>query len=557
MAPPDTDALQVASDRALLEFSRIGSLIMVQPGSMRGGMGQGATPTFVHLSEVSQFTDPVSQLDEGLFKALHEGPELVVLLESTGDASHRSAWWWKEQWIANRDGYWAGMAKFLPGFLPWHTTPELYPGDAWLKKFPMPESFHPNDDTEAHVRRAEAYVRSTPMLSKIMGAEWTMPITQKWFWEFNHEDHKRRRVEKSWYRQMPSDDYEALLGENDKVYGQETIEVVNRTVEKLENTPVYALVGDDIPSRREPEEGKVWYGADAPPRLKTRWITRKETKLDWMFVPLLPEPEASFDPLEKFLIWKEREDGFDYSIGCDTGTGVGGDRTVLEVTRHGTDAEPDVQVAEFASDSIPTAEIYVYMAALASLYSPCGMQRPHPKMWIEMKRKFGDLPYHMARQVGLRRWHEWGQGFDRKTFDEKVSKHGRIGWYTNEWSRPLLLSAFQYAIDGGWYQIKSKWLAAELGALEQKTMASGKTRVDHESGGHDDRVFGAAGSYWTLHQADCMVERAKIRYESPKDSEILIDFGSSGHIIELPGGKLWDLMYKTSERVMARQVANR
>src|ERR1035441_11040853 len=90
--PPTQTRAKVASDRALLEFNRIGSLIMVQPGSMRGGMGQGATATFVHLSELSQFTGPVTQLDEGLFKQLHEGPELVVLLESTGDAQHKSAW---------------------------------------------------------------------------------------------------------------------------------------------------------------------------------------------------------------------------------------------------------------------------------------------------------------------------------------------------------------------------------------------------------------------------------------------------------------------------------
>src|SRR6185312_6494877 len=108
-------------------------------------------------------------------------------------------------------------------FLPWHTTPELYPGEAWLKKFPMPADFTPNDDTVDHVRRAEAYVRNTPMLSKIMGLDWTMPRTQQWFWQFNHEDHKRRRVEKSWARQMPCDDFEALLGDNDKVYTEAAI----------------------------------------------------------------------------------------------------------------------------------------------------------------------------------------------------------------------------------------------------------------------------------------------------------------------------------------------
>lgn len=546
--PPTQTRAKTASDRALLEFSRIGSLIMVQPGSIRGGMGQGTTPTFVHLSEISQYTNPVQQLDEGLFKALHEGPELVVLLESTGDANHRSAWWWKEQWIANRDNYWSGGAKFLPVFLPWHTTPELYPGEAWLKKFPIPEGFTPNEDTLSHIRRCEAYVRNTPMLSKILGEKWTLPLNQQWFWQFNHEDHKRRRVEKSWLRQMPGDDYEALLGENDKVYSEEAIEVVTKHIVPVSKTKVYALVGDDIPERREPGTEKVWYGESAPPRLKTHWISKKGTRLDWMFVPLKPEPENIFDPLEKFLIWQEPEEGYDYSIGCDTGSGKGGDRTILNVTRHGDDAEPDVQVAEFASDSIPEAEIYTYMAALASLYSRHMTIRPHPKLCIEMKRKFGDLPYHMTRQLGFRRWHEWGGGFDRKTFDERVGKRGRIGWFTNEWSRPLLLSAYQYAVENGWYVVKSKWLAEEMQGQEQKFMPSGKTRVDHESGGHDDRIFAAAQAYWTLHQNTVMIERAKMRYETPKNDAIIIERGPSIPTIVIPGGDWYNSRLQRASR---------
>lgn len=40
---------KTASDRGLMEFARIGSMVMIQPGSIRGGMGQGSTQTFVHL----------------------------------------------------------------------------------------------------------------------------------------------------------------------------------------------------------------------------------------------------------------------------------------------------------------------------------------------------------------------------------------------------------------------------------------------------------------------------------------------------------------------------
>ena len=535
--PPTQTRSKTASDRAMLEFSMIGTLIMVQPGSMRGGMGQGSTPTFVHLSEVSQFTDPVKQLDEGLFKSLHEGPELIVLLESTGDASHQSAWWWKQGWIADRDTTEPGGGDFLNVFLPWHTTPELYPGP-WIKKHPMPEGFQPNEDTVSHVHRAEAYVRTTPMLAKVIGSDWTMPLEQQWFWQFKHEDHKRRRVEKSWYRQMPCDDYEALLGERDKIVGDETIEVMNKTQVAVEKVPAYMLAGDGIPEKHEPREADVWYGDESPPRLKAHFITRiRSERLDWMFVPL--KRIAKFDPLEKFLIFREPEEGFDYSIGWDTGTGVGGDRSVLCCTRHGVDAEPDEQVAEYSSDNVSLDDIYVYGCAMAAYYAKYmeSIRKTHPKICIEMRRKFGDGPYHVARQMGFTRWHEWGQGFDRKTFTDKVGKHGRIGWYTNEWSRPLLLSRFFGAVENGWFVVRSKWLAEEITDMEQKVTESGKTRADHAKGEHDDRVFAAAMSYFTLHQHDIMVERLKMRYESPSDGGIFIETGPCRQTIEIPGEK--------------------
>ncbi len=423
-------------------------------------------------------------------------------------------------------------------FLPWHTTPELYPGP-WLKKHPVPADFTPNEDTLAHVAKAEAYVHTTEMLRRVIGADWKMPIEQQWFWQFKHEDHKRRRVEKSWYRQMPCDDYEALMGERDKVYSQDAIDVVEKSVAKAS---VYMIAGDGIEEKREPKEGEIWYGDEAPPRQRFHWTTLKKEKMEWMLVPLAPVPDKTFDPLEKLLVWEEPREGFDYSVGDDTGTGVGGDRFILNVTRHGTNEFPDEQVAEFASDSIPTAEQYAWIAAVTAYYARYMKPGPkgHPKICPEMRRKFGDLPYHQTQLLGFRRWHEWGQGFDRKTFEEKVGKHGRIGWFTNEWSRPMLLSAFEYAVENGWYVVRSKWLQDELKELEQKVMASGKTRVDHASGRHDDRVFAAAMAYWTLHQRDEMMTRMKLRYEKPSESGIVILRGPSVMTTEIPGGKFWE-----------------
>ena len=65
-----------------------------------------------------------------------------------------------------------------------------------------------------------------------------------------------------------------------------------------ENPRCRIIVGGDVPERREPVSERVWCGEDAPPRLKTSWITPKDVRLGHrMFVPLLPEPEKIFNGL--------------------------------------------------------------------------------------------------------------------------------------------------------------------------------------------------------------------------------------------------------------------
>jgi hypothetical protein len=539
--PPDETRSKRASDRPMIGFEKIGTSVIVQHGAMRGGMGQGATPTMVHLSECSQYSNPVKQVDEGLLKALHASRELCVFLESTGDPSHRSAWWWKRKWQWNRDNFWKGKARMLPVFLPWHTTPELYPGE-WIYEHPVPSDFEPHVETLAHVARCEAYVRCTPMLSKIMGAQWTMPREQQWFWQFNYDEAVGQRVEKSWIRQMPGDDYEALLGEREKVVGEGTIEVMRDSQAEVSKIPVYMLVGDGVPEKYEPPEQDVWYGEDSPPRLKCSWKNGVGEVFDWMFVPMKPVPEEKFDPLGKFLIFEEPKEGFDYSVAMDTGTGVGGDRSAIGATRVGTDAEPDFEVAEYASDDVSLDDIYIFGCALTALYSKHLVDHRHPKICIEQRRKYGDRPYSLMRfGMGFTRWHMWGQGFDRKTREDKhIGKNGRVGWFTNEWSRPMLLGAFFGAVENGWYVVRSKWLAEEMSGMEQRITDSGKTRVDHESGEHDDRVFRAAMSYFTMHKHDLMAARMKKRYDEPGEKGIIVEHGPSMQTIVIPGSKKWN-----------------
>jgi hypothetical protein len=125
--------------------------------------------------------------------------------------------------------------------------------------------------------------------------------------------------------------------------------------------------------------------------------------------------------------------------------------------------------------------------------------------------------------MGMKRHHEFVT-YDKKTLKPKGREGSRLGWFTNEWSRPMLLGMFKYAIENGWYNVNSRWLLEEIEGFEQHLTTSGKSRMDHQSGKHDDRIFAAAMSYFTMHDLDVMIERAKKKYNSPVEEGYSVDY---------------------------------
>jgi hypothetical protein len=410
-------------------------------------------------------------------------------------------------------------------------TPEIYPSDGWLKKFPMPDDFEGKriPETLAMVDKCQAYVTATEVLQVVLGKHWTLPMEQQWWWQFTYLEHKNRGIEKSFTRQHPCDDFEALIGDNDKVIGDEAIENMTRTV--TDECQIYMVAGEGIEKKDEPAPMLIC-GEDAK-RLYSKWTTPKGESLDWGFIPVIGlTQQEEFDPMKKFLVFEEPRPGFDYGIGCDTGTGVELDRSTIIVTRKGEDDEPDVQAAEFADDTIGNTELYAWLAAVTALYSTYMREWPHPKLAIEMRRKYGDMSFHQMRLMGFHRHHDFVP-IDRKTFKPVSGKQGRPGWWTNAWSRPMLLGFFTASVENGWYEVRSRYLQQEIRDAEMKTMKSGQTRMDHSTGKHDDRIFGAAMSHFTLHPAEVLAEWSKRRYNSQRDKGPLeVDYSPAGVLAE-------------------------
>lgn len=527
-----------ASDRAMIEYSHIGSTFMVQSGAMKGGIGQGTTPNAVHLSEVSQYTNPVVQIDEGLLKAVTSAAGNFMVLETTGDGDK----WTTDMWNNCKDHYHDGQARLMPVFLPWFMTPELYPSFDWIKKFPIPRDWSPIKETIEMVNKAEAYVASSESLRMILGSGWKMPVEQKWYWEFNFKEHRRRGIEKSWYRQMPVDDLEALIGENDKAVGEEAVEAMKKTVN--DSALIYMVAGEGIESKHEPDRHFVLNGTDAA-RLYAEWTNHKDNSYEWGFIPMQGAVRDLMDSsaMKKLLIWEEPEPNYDYGIGVDTGTGIEQDRSTVIVTKKGIDDdEPDFQVAEFADDTIGSTDLWAWVAAITALYSRHMTQdstKRHPKLCIELRRKFGDMTFNQLYHGLNFRRHNWFVPLDKTTFRPVPGKQGRPGFWTTSWSRPMLLSFYTSSVENGWYVVRSKFLQNEILKSEMRVMKSGQTRMDHTSGNHNDRIFGSALSHWTLHDAECLAEWSKKKYASANSSPPKIDYSPYTVQVNVGGESLW------------------
>jgi len=396
-------------------------------------------------------------------------------------------------------------------------TPELYPTTNWIKKFPFPAGWKRGQTREVQsmIDKCELYVKSTEILSRILGKNWHLPDEQAWYWQFKFEDAKSRRTDKSWLRQMPCDDIEALIGEHDSVYSRETIAEIQTTRER--EVELFGILGGGIHEKHDPPPSEVDMAAS---RIAVNWtIPNSGIEIEWMLMPLLGDIEhLKFDPHKKLIVYRRPKKGRHYSIAIDPGTGVGGDRTVIEVSEIGMKGFPDIQVAEFASDDIDNVEVFAFVACIAAYYGQFYEEGSTIKMAIEQKRKYGDSCYHALKLHGFRNWHKFRM-YDKKTLRERPSVNPREGWFTNEWSRPMLLNAFKFAIDNGWYKVNSKWLMEELEGHEQRITESGKTRSDHARGKHDDRIFSAAIGYFIQHDLDTLMEREHIRANTARSGE--------------------------------------
>src|ERR1039457_3397270 len=113
---------------------------------------------------------------------------------------------------------------------------------------------------------------------------------------------------------------------------------------------------------------------------------------------------------------------------------------------------------------------------------------------------------------GYKRFHKMSR-MDGKNPKADKKKSKKEGWYTwDSWSRAFMLDIYKQAVENGWRVVNSPYLLRnEIPAFQIDQTAKGKTRWDHESGKHDDRIFADAISYIIGNDLVSIAQRSEER----------------------------------------------
>lgn len=497
-----------------------GSILSIQSGMQPTGIAQGWTPQLIHISEVSLIPNPKNVIEEGLLPATHPSRNLFMVFEGTGAGN---VGWFPDFWRDSKKNWPLGLARMCPVFIPWAMATDLYPQEDWLRGSPVPVNFFEKrlDATKKHVSRCETYIRNTPYLAKVAGANYRMPIEQQWYWEFEYRQAKERHTLQKFAARMPADDFEALTGVHDSVFDPEVVQEVEDHIYEVIGTQkirkrtlqAYAITGHSIDEKFDPEESRI---DDTKPAIALTWKSHRGERYDWNLIPIKEVNEdIESETLDLLLVYEPPVRGAMYSCGIDTAHGLGKedeDRTCISICRNRSGSEFDSQPCELTSNRLNPAQTVPFSAAIATWYGEMMDDYRGVKFAIEQVEGPGDTCQNQLKIMGFNHHHKPGRYDGKKVRD--VNKN-REGWYSNRVSVPILMTRFIEAINGGWYKPSSKYLIEECKTLERHIVDGGKDKMVHRQGQHDDRVRAAAQAYFTVHDLDDLADRAQKKYASP------------------------------------------
>ena len=493
-------------DGELLQFDNINSGLFVQWGNQKSDIGRGDTPTIAHLSEVATFTNPESLIDAGLIKALHENPFALVALESTAEGIGN---WFHRTWQTQSTLAAKGLARLQPVFLPWFVGRDIYPTPSFLKRRPIPPDWTPPDYVQRHAESSQSYVRSTPLLVEHLGANWTMPIEQQWFYYLGFEEARMMNQVGIFLQEMPATPDEAFQHSNPSIFTHEQIHLLSSEAQIATPKDIFLLSGNDVPRVYD------WHQTSgASPLTVNCSKPGGQLVTTFQLKPIMENGWPDSDPDGKIFIWEAPLSGETYGIGVDPSEGVGQDSSVIQVVKKATPDHPDVQVAEFASNRIAPSDLWAWVYALANLYTTRDFRGRWntPKVVIEINIGAGDS----AQTEMLKRgWSNFHQQIEMTKARSESRVRPDIGWKTTRASRPKQVSLARTHIRDGLLQVKSPWLVQELATLNYNT---DRQRIEAAAGSHDDRFMAMAILLCSWYDPD-VYGTTPIAWKAKRDAE--------------------------------------
>lgn len=477
------------------EFGEISSSLLVQAGNQFTGVARGDTPNVAHISEVCEWPNPEELIDSALLRAMHETPDMFLVLESTALGRGN---WWHDTWRLSKRWWSEGRSRLCPIFLPWFVGTHLYPTPAWLRARPIPRNWQPSDNTIAHAERARQYVLTNGLLFQYLARHdrsWQLPREQLWFYEVERDNAIEKGELNKFLQEMPADDQEAFQSSNVSAIDTQIILSYRERVP----TPVgvYTIVGSGIPqslvvSRRQ------WDFSKPTLTVRANTILRRCDDV-WQFVPILFEGYSDTDPMLKLFIWERPEPNEQYGVGVDTADGLGLDRSVCQAFRCASPLRPDAQVAEFASDYIRANQLWPMSLALGCYYATHQDRQGRtvqPRVAVECKGN-GEIVQFEMKKRGWTNFHPWMRYDNRK--QKSPATAFKEGVFTNQWFRSQMMDMMLTKIDEDTVDIRSPWLIEEMEALERDET---KQSMKAAFGEHDDRFMAAGFVVFSMHVLD-------------------------------------------------------
>lgn len=232
----------------------------------------------------------------------------------------------------------------------------------------------------------------------------------------------------------------------------------------------------------------------------------------WGMRALLPRERDALlaAPLEALmnhlLIWEPPRRAHRYVLSVDVSDGVGQNRSVADVTRVGTVAEPSEQVAQFVTNTINPIDLAAYLDVIGRFY--VGADSLSALMAIEVNNHGLVTQSQLQTQWGYENFFVWQR---EGALDPERRFTNMIGWETNRRTRRFLLNRWVHAVgrfdpNTGLPELRlnSPFTIAELGTFRRPaggSIGDAEADPDNPAATDDCCLASAIGCQvvWTLH----------------------------------------------------------